>query len=48
MSKEYNKFQIDIENLFKQNTNDLSAIKELYSKLKLVSDKWLVISKNLY
>ena len=39
MSKENNKFQIDIENLFKQNTNDLSAIKELYRKLKEVEEK---------
>ena len=39
MLKEDNKFQIDIENLFKQNVNDLSAIKELYRKLKEVEEK---------
>lgn len=39
MSNEINKFQIDIDNLFKQNENDLSSIKELYSKLKEMDDK---------
>ena len=39
MSNENNKFQIDIENLFKQNINDLSAIKELYRKLKEIEKK---------
>ena len=39
MRNENNKMQIDIENLFKQNVNDLSAIKELYSKLKEVEEK---------
>ena len=39
MSNENNKFQIDIENLFKQNVNDLSSIKELYRKLKEVEEK---------
>ena len=39
MSNENNKFQIDIENLFKQNVNDLSAIKELYRILKEVEEK---------
>ena len=39
MSNENNKFQIDIENLFKQNVNDLSAIKELYRKLKELEEK---------
>ena len=34
MSNENNKMQVDIENLFKQNVNDLSSIKELYRKLK--------------
>ena len=43
MSNENNKFQIDIENLFKQNVNDLSAIKELYRKLKEVEEKILQI-----
>ena len=40
MSNENNKIQIDIENLFKQNVNDLSAIKELYRKLKEVEEKF--------
>ena len=39
MSNENNKMQVDIENLFKQNANDLSAIKELYRKLKEVEEK---------
>ena len=39
MSNENNKIQVDIENLFKQNVNDLSAIKELYRKLKEVEEK---------
>ena len=39
MSDENNKMQIDIENLFKQNVNDLSSIKELYRKLKEVEEK---------
>ena len=43
MSNEINKMQVDIENLFKQNVNDLSAIKELYRKLKEVEKKFLQI-----
>ena len=39
MPKENNKMQVDIENLFKQNVNDLSGIKELYRKLKEVEEK---------
>ena len=39
MPKENNNMQVDIENLFKQNANDLSAIKELYRKLKEVEEK---------
>ena len=39
MFKENNKMQVDIENLFKQNVNDLTSIKELYSKLKEVEEK---------
>ena len=39
MSNENNKMQVDIENLFKQNVNDLSAIKELYRKLKEMEDR---------
>lgn len=33
------KFQIDIENLFKQNENDLSSIKELYRRLEELEKK---------
>ena len=40
MNNENNKMQVDIENLFKQNVNDLSAIKELYRKLKEVEEKF--------
>ena len=39
MSNENNKMQVDIENLFKQNVNDLLSIKELYRKLKEIEDK---------
>ena len=39
MSKENNKMQVDIENLFKQNVNDLSSIKEIYSKLEELQGK---------
>ena len=39
MSNENNKMQVDIENLFKQNVNDLTAIKELYRKLKEMEKK---------
>ena len=39
MSNENYKMQVDIENLFKQNENDLSAIKELYRKFKEVEEK---------
>ena len=38
-----NKHEIDIDTLFKQNVNDLSAIKELYRKLKEVDEKILQI-----
>ena len=43
MSNENNKMQVDIENLFKQNVNDLSAIKELYRKLKEIEERILKI-----
>ena len=43
MPKENNKMQVDIENLFKQNVNDLSAIKELYRKLQDTENKILQI-----
>ena len=39
MSNENNKMQVDIENLFKQNVNDLSAIKELYRKIEDLEKK---------
>ena len=39
MTKENNKMQVDIENLLKQNVNDLSSIKELYRKLKEMEEK---------
>ena len=42
-SNENNKFQVDIENLIKQNVNDLSSIKELYRKLQDMEDKILQI-----
>ena len=43
MSNENNKMQVDIENLFKQNENDLCSIKELYRKIKEVEEKILQI-----
>ena len=39
MSNENNKMQVDIENLFKQNANDLTAIKELYRKIEELDNK---------
>ena len=39
MSYDINSQQVDIENLFKQNENDLCSIKELYKKLKEVEEK---------
>ena len=39
MSNENNKFQIDIENLFKQNVNDLLSIKELYKRIEELEEK---------
>ena len=39
MSYDINSQQIDIENLFKQNENDLCSIKELYRKLKEMEKK---------
>ena len=39
MSYDINSQQIDIENLFKQNANDLASIKELYRKLKEMEEK---------
>ena len=43
MNNENNKMQVDIDTLFKQNVNDLSSIKELYSKLKDIENKILQI-----
>ena len=45
MPKENNKMQVDIENLIKQNVNDLISIKEIYSKLEELQGK---ISKIKY
>ena len=39
MPYDINSQQIDIENLFKQNANDLSSIKELYRRLKDLDEK---------
>lgn len=39
MAYDINSQQVDIENLFKQNANDLSSIKELYRKLKDLEEK---------
>ena len=39
MSYDINSQQVDIENLFKQNENDLCSIKELYRKLKDLEEK---------
>ena len=46
MSNENNKMQVDIENLIKQNVNDLYSIKELYRKLKEVDEKISQIKYN--
>ena len=39
MSYDINSQQVDIENLFKQNENDLFSIKELYRKLEEMEKK---------
>ena len=39
MSYDINSQQVDIENLFKQNANDLSSIKEIYRKIQELEDK---------
>ena len=39
MPYDINSQQVDIENLFKQNANDLSSIKELYRKLEKLEEK---------
>ena len=39
MPIDINKHEVDIDNLFKQNENDLCSIKELYRKLKELEKK---------
>ena len=39
MSYDINSQQVDIENLFKQNKNDLVSIKELYRKIDEIEEK---------
>ena len=39
MSYDINSQQVDIDNLFKQNENDLVSIKELYRKIKEMEEK---------
>ena len=39
MTYDINSQQVDIDNLFKQNENDLVSIKELYKKLKELEKK---------
>ena len=39
MSYDINSQQVDIENLIKQNENDLCSIKELYRKIEELEDK---------
>ena len=39
MAIDINKHEVDIENLFKQNENDLISIKELYRKIEELEDK---------
>ena len=39
MSIDINKQQVDIENLFKQNVNDLASIKELYKRIEELGEK---------
>ena len=39
MSFENNKMQVDIDNLYKQNVNDLSSIKELYKRIEELGEK---------
>ena len=39
MSYDINSQQVDIENLFKQNENDLVSIKELYRKIEELEKK---------
>ena len=46
MSVENNKMQVDIDNLFKQNVNDLISIKELYKRIEELGEKILQIKYN--
>ena len=46
MSYDINSQQVDIENLFKQNVNDLASIKELYRRLDKTEEKIRQISYN--
>ena len=39
MPIDVNKHEVDIENLFKQNENDLCSIKELYREIKEIEKK---------
>ena len=39
MPYDINSQQVDIENLFKQNENDLASIKELYRKIEELENK---------
>ena len=39
MSIDINKHEVDIDNLFKQNENDLVSIKELYRKIEELENK---------
>ena len=39
MSIDINKHEVDIDNLFKQNENDLCSIKDIYRKLKEIEKK---------
>ena len=46
MSIDINKHEFDIDNLFKQNENDLCSIKELYRKLEEMEKKISQIKYN--
>ena len=39
MPIDINKHEVDIDNLFKQNENDLCSIKELYRKIEELEEK---------
>ena len=39
MSIDINKYEVDIDNLKKQNENDLTSIKELYRKIEELDEK---------